>query len=236
MTSTTKPIEVEVGTTLPSGINFISQHQIKNEKAGFSVDLPGNVTCCGEAAVQTILPRTRIVVPGALPIRAARISAAVTDNLTLNRAKHELMAKIDSQSPLSFALRFTAKRTMAEVLEAAANAQSESGGCGCGGGEAAIPGAVAIGLAPGAGGNLKWSDPISAMIYAKADSALDFGGTEKAVCIAVRDNCTETWDFWNGTTCTGMQCTWPEDCKCDTDSNGKPVTKCDGWVRCNCNP
>lgn len=236
MTRTTKPIEVEVGTILPSGINFISQHPIENEKAKFSIDVPGNVTRCGEAVVQTILPRARIVSPGIIPIRAARISAAVIDSLTLRRTSKELLAQIDSQTPLGFALRFSSKRSIGEVFEAAANAQGEGCGCGCGGGEAAIPGAVSIGLAPSSGGNLKWSDPINAMIYAKSDGALDFGGTEKATCIAVRDNCTETWEFWaNTTTCTGLQCTSPEVCKCDTDKRGKAITKCDGWIRCNCN-
>jgi len=234
MISTTE--SVEVGTILPSGIQFISQHQVKDEKAAFSINLPGNVFCCGEATVQTILARARIVVPKTLPVRAARISAAVTDNLTLRRAGDDLLARIDSRTPLSFALRFTVAHSMGDVLDAAANARGDDCGCGCNGGEAALPGAVAIGLAPGAGGNLKWSDPIGATIYARSDGALDFGGTDKARCIAVRDNCSETWSFWgNSTTCTGLQCTSPEVCKCDTDKQGKPVTRCSGWVRCNCN-
>lgn len=236
MASTTKPIDVEVGTALPSGIQFISQHQVKNEKSAFAIDLPGNVFRCGEATVQTILPRARVVVPKTLPVRAARISAAVTDTLALRLAGDDLLARIDSKTPLSFALRFTAAHSMGDVLDAAANARAGDCGCGCNGGEAALPGAVTIGIAPGADGNLKWSDPISATIYARSDGALDFGGTNKARCIAVRDNCTETWSFWgHSTTCIGMQCTWPEECYCDC-KNSKPVTKCDGWVRCNCNP
>jgi hypothetical protein len=236
MASARKPVEVEVGTALPSGIQFISQHQVKDENAAFAIDLPGTVFRSDETTVQTILPRARIVVPKMRPVRAARISAAVTDNLTLRRAGTDLLAQIDSQAPISFALRFTVAHSMGEVLEAAANARGDTSGCGCNGGEAALPGAVAIGLALRAGGNLKWSEPISATIYARSDGALDFGGTDKAHCVAVRDNCTETWDFWdNSTTCTGLQCTSPEVCKCGDDKQGNPLTKCSGWVRCNCN-
>jgi hypothetical protein len=230
-----KPIEVEVGTTLQAGVQFISQYQVKDVGAAFSVDLPGTVYCCGEAVVQTILPRTRIVVPGEQPARAARISAAVTDHLARDRERAALLALIDSTAPLSFMLRFTVPCSFGEILAAADDAVAEECDCSCNGGEAALAGAIAIGLAPGAGGNLKWSAPFAAIIYARRDGALDFGGSEKAQCIAVRDNCSEDWELFNGTTCTGLQCTYPEECRCGDNKDDSAKTKCEDWVRCNCN-
>jgi hypothetical protein len=215
---------------------FITQHQFEDEAAGFSIDLPGKVYRCGEATVQTIVPRARIVIPGEVPIRAARISAEVTDDLSRRRAIDDLLAQIDCRSPLNFALRLTTAHSMGEVLDAAANARGKGCGCGCNLGEAALPGAVAIGLAPGAGGDLKWSDAVGATIYARSDGALDYGGKDSACFIAVRSDCSEDWELFNGTTCTGLQCPPEEDCKCGENALGKPKTKCDGWVRCNCNP
>lgn len=244
MPTTSKPIEVAIGAALPNGIRFISQHPVADEAQPFAVELPGTIWRCtdSQASIATIYPRARIVVPGAQPVRAARLSAAITDTATLARAGERMLAAIGTGAPMAFALRLTAKLTAGAVLDAAAEAGGK--GCGCAGkgygggcGEASFPGAIAIGLAAEAEQPLTWSEPIGARIFARYDGALIFGGSDKATCVPAGENCSETWTLWPATTtCTGMVCNWPETCKCGDDANHKPMTSCDGWVRCNCNP
>ena len=150
--------------------------------------------------------------------------------MTLRRADDTVLSWIEGQTPLAFGLRFAASRSMGELLGTAAEVHSKGCSCGCGGsGEAAFPGAVSIGVAADLKGDLIWSDPIGATIYTRGDGAIGFAARRRRGVLPCATTAPRTGtSSTRRPVCTGLQCTFPEVCKCGDDKRGNPMTGCEG--------
>ena len=248
MAVTPRPSEVPVGSVLPGGVAIIPNKVVEQPTLAFEMVIPGRTYRSGPVVVSRVVPRARMVLmPVPTPItpegvpnhRAARVSAEVTDMAFLCDEAESLQKHLDVNGPLSFAVRFATSASYEELVtlaEVAVGAAKERAHCGCRPLEAAIHGGVSIGMAAGAEGKLQWTRPANGVIYVQKDGHLGYGQDELADCVAVKDNCTDNWEWPECETfCEGHQCTAPEVCHCGVNSNNVPQVRCDGFVRCNCN-
>ncbi len=232
------PTEVPLGLRQPGDIQFIRQLVTDDPKQDFALELPGAVRICGDAVAHSLLPIGRVVIDCGPPYREALVTAAVADELALDREVLKLAEAIGTAAPRAFSVRLSAERhSFGELVDLAEEARGDECGCkGDEGGGAQVRGAISVGLAADHKAKLKWTRPVAAQIRAWIDDEGAYGPLDKgAIVSSWLFNCYGDWEgiFDRRTRCYGT-CPPRRICQCDKTAKGTPKVFCRGWNLCLC--